>query len=147
MHLFQINFKFCSLLVTKLSYTTWSCIKEAFTIFLRRPSTFHLEGKFRKTSYLKFLTLHHQVQYGWRWIRINPLNPTAHIWLLNHGLHGYWILCKTSYHSGHIRLRILISFNWSTKFNLIHKELKPRLEVKVEGPEDDKKVKEVNHKG
>ena len=81
-HLFPINFKFYSPPVTKLSYITWSCIKEALTIFLRRPSTFHLEGKFRKKGNLKFPTLHHQVQYGWRWIRINPLNPTAHIWPL-----------------------------------------------------------------
>ena len=45
------------------------------------------------------------------------------------------------------QLHILISFNQSTKFNLMRKAVKPRLKVKVEGPEDDKKVKEVNHKG
>ena len=69
---------FILLLVTQLSYITRSCIKEALTILLRRPPTFHLKESVerRVTSSSQHCT--HQVQYGRRWIRINPFNPTAH---------------------------------------------------------------------
>ena len=69
---------FILLLVTQLSYITRSCIKEALTILLRRPPTFHLKESVERSVTSSSQHCTHQVQYGRRWIRINPFNPTAH---------------------------------------------------------------------